>query len=277
MKKIAIQGARASFHDIAARQYFKNPYEIIECDLPFKTVFDVLENGHVDFAVCAIENSLYGSINEVYDLLIDGGASIIGEIYLRIEQSLIGLADAKLSSIKEIHSHPIALAQCEKFLDSKIPHAARFEQHDTAQSVAFIKKWNDSSKVAIASSQAAELHGLKILRRNIETNHQNYTRFVILENKPPKVMTMNGIKSSLVLQTHGDTKPGALYRALGVFNKHQLNLTLLHSRPIVGKAWHYVFYIDVIGNGSLGAAMSELKESGCTVKRLGSYLAGKVS
>ena len=275
MKKVAIQGTDASFHDIAARRYFGSEIKTMHYDLPFKNVFEALKHD-ADYAVCAIENSLYGSINEVYDLLLSTHASIIGEVYLRIEQALIGLPGSSIDALTEVHSHPVALAQCELFLDTEIPHVARFENHDTAASVALVKKMNDPTKAAIASKQAAELYGLSVLKNKIETNHQNYTRFVILQlgNSKP---SPDANKTSLVLKTHGDTKPGALYRALGAFEKRNLNLTLLHSRPLVGKAWHYMFYIDVLGgatDSTLNDAVSELESYGCEIKLLGSYKAG---
>lgn len=274
---IAIQGGHASFHDIAAREYFDNDIDIVQCNLPFVNVFDALDSG-AGAAVCAIENSLYGSINEVYDLLIKTDVTIVGEIYLRIEQALIGLPDASIDKITEVHSHPVALAQCEAFLDSSLQHATRFEHNDTALSVKDIKDWNDPTKVAIASKQAAKLYELKVLKDSIETNHENYTRFVVLK-KGNINLPKNATKSSLVLTTHGDTKPGALHRTLGAFAKRNLNLTLLHSRPLIGLAWHYMFYVDVIGgveNDQLGEAIKELNDSGCEIKHLGSYIPGKV-
>ncbi|MDZ7786030.1 MAG: prephenate dehydratase [Candidatus Saccharibacteria bacterium] len=276
MRTVAIQGGEASFHDIAARSYFKRSITPVICDLPFKNVFAALNEA--DYAICAIENSLYGSINEVYDLLIESDASIIGEVYLKIDQALIGFKEAKLNDIKEVHSHPVALAQCEQFLDEHLPESRRFEHHDTALSVRDVKQWGDPSKAAIASRQAAELYGMHVLRNAVETNRENYTRFVVLRKKPV-TPDKSADKTSLVLRTAGDTKPGALYRALGTFAERDLNLTLLHSRPLVGKAWHYMFYIDVVGgldDGRLEAALKELASRGCEIERLGSYASGIV-
>jgi prephenate dehydratase len=276
MKQIAIQGGEASFHDIAARLYFKEQVSIISCELPFKNVFTALGNS-AEYAVCAIENSLYGSINEVYDLLLSFGFPIVGEVYLPIRQQLIGFPGIKPDEVLEVHSHPVAFAQCEDFLDSTLAHATRHEHSDTALSVRDVKESGNKKRTAIASKEAAELYDMAILKENIETNHENYTRFVVLGKQTASISEDN--KTSLVLQTREDTKPGALYEALGVFAERDLNLTLLHSRPVVGKAWHYMFYIDVIGgahDGSLEGALQELSALGYMVTSLGTYSPGKI-
>lgn len=270
--KVAIQGQKASFHDIAAKRFFSNKIETINCDLPFRLVFDALTEQRADYAVVAIENSLYGSINEVYDLLLASNAQIIGEVYLQISQCLIGFPGTNVADVKEVHSHPVALSQCETYLDTKLAHAERFEHHDTAGSVADIKEWGDPSRAAIASRAAAELHGMAVLDEHIETNKQNYTRFVVLQTKPDNLD--NTDKTSLVLTTPADTKPGALHRALGAFADRSLNLLMLQSRPIIGKAWHYMFYLDIAAgqdDEQFIVAISELQKQGCKVQLLGSY------
>jgi len=265
---VAIQGYPASFHDIAARQFLGQDIELICCDT-FADVFGALQNGTADVALSALENSLYGSINEVYDLLLKHNFWISGEVYLRIHQHLIGLPGASINELSEIHSHPVALAQCEDYLDRHVAQAERFEHHDTAASVADIKKWNDPTKAAIASHTAATLHGMQILAHEIETNKQNYTRFVVLKRAP---LTSIATKTSMVLTT--DHKPGALHQALGAFASRGINLYKLQSRPIIGEAWHYMFYVDV-GAGmqeqSLQQALTELKAQNCEVTILGSY------
>jgi len=272
-KVIAIQGETASFHAIAAEQYFDDDITFVSCQT-FAETFAALRDDKVDFVLSAIENSLFGSINEVYDLLLKDQFWICGEIYLRIEQCLIGLPDANLKGIKEVHSHPVALAQCEAYLDKNLPDAERFEHHDTAGSVADVKKWADSSKAAIASAAAAEHYGMKVLAHEIETNKQNYTRFVVLSKDKTKDAKAN--KTSLILST--DHTPGALYNALGAFAKRELNLSKLQSRPIIGKAWHYIFYADVAASAQskqFQAALDELTAQKCEVTVLGSYVSGE--
>lgn len=270
--RIAIQGQEASFHDIAARQFFGEDIKIVPCET-FAETFVALAQGAADQAVSAIENSLFGSINEVYDLLLEHKLWISGEVYLRIEQCLIGFPGTDLAKITEVHSHPVALAQCEDYLDKNLPNAQRFESHDTAGSVANVKKWNEPSKAAIAAAVAADLHGLKVLADEIETNKQNYTRFVVLRRDKEPETEAN--KTSLVLVTSNE--PGSLYNALGVFAKRNINLSKLQSRPIVGHAWHYMFYVDVeMGGGpKLASAIRELKQKKCEVIVLGSYKSGQ--
>lgn len=267
---VAIQGQAASFHDVAARQYFGDDIDTIFCDLPFRLVFDALEEGRADYAVCAIENSLHGTINDVYDLLLARHSSICGEVVLHIEQCLIGLPGATLADITEVYSHPVALSQCQEFLDTSLPHAARFEHPDTAGSVGDVAASGDKHKAAIASAAAAKLHGMQILRRAIETNHHNFTRFVVLTRERTNQIDAN--KTSIVIEAPNQV--GSLHKALGAFAAHDLNLSLLTSRPIVGKPQSYMFYLDFAGGlqeTRTREAISELENMGCTVTILGSY------
>ncbi len=268
MIRVAIQGQTASFHHIAARHFFGDELEIVSCET-FPATFKALQT--TDYAVIAIENSLFGSINKVYDLLLKEQCWIIGEVYLRIEQCLIGMPGANINAIAEVYSQLEALAQCEEYLDNALPEAKRIEYHDTAASVADVKAWGDPTKAAIASRAAAELHGMEILAAEIETNKQNYTRFVVVQKQHETIA--DAAKTSLVLQTNSDTKPGALHQALGVFAKRSMNMTMLHSRPIIGKAWHYMFYIDleIPNNDSFKEVEQELSELGCSITVLGSY------
>jgi prephenate dehydratase len=268
-KTIAIQGVEASFHDIAATQYFGADSRRVFCGT-FADTFAALATGEVDFVLCAIENSLYGSINEVYDLLQTHDFHIIGEVYLRIEQCLIGLPTATIDGITEVHSHPVALAQCEHYLDETLPNVERMESHDTAESVAMIAALQDSAIAAIAGRQAAELHGMQILAEAIETDAENYTRFVVLSKSRSEQEKAS--KTSLILQTNHT--PGALYHALGSFAKRGVNLTKLQSRRIIGKAWKYVFYVDLavgVNDVTFTEALSELERQDCQVTILGSY------
>lgn len=269
MQPILIQGVEASFHHIAAQTYFGSNVKIIPKD-SFREVFADLSAHQAPTALVAIENSLYGSINEVYDLLLKHDCWILGEIYQRIEHHLIGLPGATLKNIQEVFSHPVALAQCEEFLNTKLVKAKRFEHQDTAASVCDVKAWNDPKKAAIASRSAAEINQMKILVSNIETNRQNYTRFIVIQTAGQQPFAGN--KASLILRT-SDT-PGALHAALGVFAKHNLNLTKLQSRPIIGNAWHYMFYADIESpqlTSKLDQALVDLKSQGASAKVLGVY------
>ena len=242
MKKISIQGEPGSYHDIAKKRYFSTKDKALN-RRTFKQVFEDLAQNQADFAIVAIENTLYGSINEVYDALIKYNFWICGEIYLRIEHCLLAIEKIELNEIKEVYSHPVALAQCEDFLDNELSHAEKVEYFDTAGAAGDLKKWNDKSKAAIASMQAAEIHDLEIIQTGTETNKRNFTRFIVLRGEKPKSIDDNVDKTSLVLNTAHT--PGALYNALGAFANRKINLSKLVSRPIVGRAWQYMFYIDI--------------------------------
>lgn len=269
--RIAIQGEQGSFHHMAARHWFGEDVQIVSCR-SFADVFDAMQRDAADQAVVAIENSLYGSINEVYDLISARSLHIIGEISERIHQQLITLPNVELQDIQTVVSHPVALEQCTEFLSRKLPQAERVEYHDTAAAVTYIKKLGDDSVAAIAGRWAAELENLPVLQGNIENDHMNYTRFVVLAKDAQPTPDAN--KSSLVLQTSHEA--GALYKALGIFAEAGINLTKLQSRPIIGKVWQYQFYIDVESAGlPLHELVGTLEANGCGVLVLGEYKAAQ--
>lgn len=273
--KIAIQGYPASYHAIAAASFFDEDIELLSHNT-FEGVFEDVINQGAEYGIVAIENSLYGTINEVYDLMHNKKIWIVGEIYLKIQHCLIGQPGAKLNDITEIYSHPVALAQCRKYLDNNLGNAERFEHHDTAHSVAEVKASGSKHKAAIASHEAATLHNMHIIQSNIEDNHQNYTRFFVLRKTPLQQTESN--KTSLILKMPGDAKPGALLKALEVFAKNNINISMLHSRPIIGKAWHYMFYLDVNAGSHtdiMRKVVKNLNKQGCSVEILGSYQENK--
>ncbi len=272
---VAIQGQAGSYHHQAAVQFFGDTAMLVPCET-FKDTFAALAKNKADYAVVAIENSLFGSINQTYDLLLQHKFWICGEVYLRIEHCLIGLPGATIPALREVHSQAEALAQCEDYLDTTLAHAARLEHHDTAASVADIKRWADPTKAAVASEQAAKLHDMQVLQKGIEDNKENYTRFVVIQKS--KTPTNKASKTSLILTTGTDTKPGALHQALGAFAERDINLTLLHSRPVIGVAWHYLFYIDLEISSEtpvFAEALADLEQLGFTVTILGSYKGGR--
>lgn len=267
--KIAIQGEPGSFHHIAAQNFYGDGHEYICCDT-FGDVFASLSAGRAETAVVAVENSLYGSITEVYDLLLQHDYPIIGEVAEHIHQNLITLPGVSLEDITKVYSHPVALAQCAAFLETKLPHAEIIEHHDTAGAVEYVKQYGEHDSAAIASTMAAKIHGMSVLRPSIQDEHSNYTRFLCIrpDGSPPP----DSDKASLVLTTSHQS--GALYKALGVFADLGCNLTKLESRPIRGKVWQYQFYIDVsITPVLLTNAIKRLETQACTVRNLGSYIA----
>jgi prephenate dehydratase len=267
--RVAIQGEAGSFHHQVAKQWFGNDVSIVPGET-FGEVFATLARFEADMVVTAVENSLYGSINEVLDLLESYQFAVVGEVFLRVGQQLIGLPGADLKNITKIYSHPVALAQCEQFLESNLPHAERIEHHDTAASVEFVKKLGDSHAAAIAGETAATLHGLPVLARDIEDNKANYTRFLVLSPRAERVTGAN--KASLVITT--DHAPGALGRVLAAFAGRGANLTKLQSRPIIGEPWKYRFYLDVETSPQILAdTLAEIKKEGVETTVLGTYVA----
>jgi prephenate dehydratase len=267
--RVAIQGQLGSFHHQVAKQWFGNDVQILPAET-FSEVFGMLNRHETTLAIVAIENSLYGSINEVYDLIESHNYPIVGEIYLRIEQQLVALPDAKTTDITHVYSHPVALAQCENYLDTHFPNAERIEHHDTAGSVEFVKNSNDKSMAAIAGRVAAQTYNLPILCENIEDNKANFTRFLVIDTNAKPVVHAD--KASLVIQTNH--QPGALANVLAAFADRGVNLTKLQSRPIIGKAWRYKFYIDVeTGGEQLKHLLDGIRANGTTVTILGQYQA----
>ena len=263
--RVAIQGELASFHDVAAKQWFGEEVMTVSCE-SFSEVFGSLNRHESDACVVAIENSLYGSINQVYDLIESHSYPIIGEVHLPIHQQLIAQADR--AEITHIYSHPVALAQCEAFLDANYPDAKRVEFQDTAGAVRFIGEQQNPNYAAIASKEAAGIYGLEVINQNIEDNPANFTRFLVLQ--PNGIVPDDANRTSLVLTT--THTPGALAKILNVLAEHGINLSKLQSRPIVGKPWHYKFYLVLDAAGpDLGATISEMRKYTESLKVLGQY------
>lgn len=267
---VSIQGKTGSYHDIARQEYFQNGHELL-CRSTFAEVFADVSEGRADYALVAIENSLYGSINEVYDLLLKHRLWIIGELYTRIHHCLLGIdSGVELADITEVHSHPIAFAQCEEFLHNSLVGAIRVAEDDTAGSAELVAREASRHKAAIASLQASELHGLNVLRSGVESNGQNYTRFITLQKE--RLDNPDADKSSIIMRT--DHSPGALYKALGEFYEQNINLTKLESRPIIGKVWQYQFYVDFaagLHEERSQTVLANLRARGCTITELGTY------
>jgi prephenate dehydratase len=270
MIKISIQGARGSFHDIVARKKFPGDSEIIESET-FKQVFEDVHKGLTDYGVVAIENSVFGSFLENYDFLLKYDTRIVGEEYLRIVLNLITLPGTKMENITEVYTHPMAMNQAEGFLE-KHPKMQRIEADDTAAAVRLIKGQDMHTAAAIGSALAAEIYGMKILARDIETEKRNYTRFLIIA-RPDTAYDMNADKTSLVIRAKNI--PGALYYVLKCFNDEEINLSKIESRPIItGRSWDYYFYLDFEKGLSATAtqrALKELEKVTSMIKVLGTY------
>lgn len=245
MKRIVIQGIKGSFHDIAAHKYFENEdIEIVACD-SFPKVFNKLKNDNSALGLVAIENTIAGSLLQNYNLLNNSGLRIIGEHKLRIKHNLVAKAGQKLSDITEVYSHPIALMQCGEFLDDH-SNLKAIEYNDTASSAKMIAETDSLGKAAICGEEAANLYGLEILERGIETNKHNFTRFLLLSDtwlaeEMTKGKNIN--KATLVFVLPHEE--GSLAQILSVLSYYKINLTKIQSMPIIGREWEYQFYVDL--------------------------------
>ena len=238
--KISIQGEAGCFHEVAARQYFKyDSIEIVPCST-FDLTLDTLKSGEADFAVMAIENARSGSILYNYTLIRESGMKILGEHNLRVRQNLMALHGQSLTDIREIRSHPIAIAQCMTYLN-QFPGITLIESDDTATSARQINELELKGVAAIGSSNAAEIYGLEILASGIETYKQNYTRFHIIgsEDKGNK----RGNKVSVCFST--SHKPGSLAQILVKLAELGINLSKIQSVPRLNGEWEYMFYLDL--------------------------------
>lgn len=246
MKKVAIQGIRGSFHDIAAHQYFKGEeLDIICCD-SFEDVFATVSQDGSCLAFVAIENTIAGSLLHNYELLRQSALSVVGEHKLRISHSLVCLPEDDWDTLTEVHSHPVALMQCSAFLQ-KHPQLKVVQGADTASSAKEIADGHLAGRCAICHKDNAAAFGLKVLAEEIEDNQHNYTRFLMCSN-PKKVSHLRHIedcnKASLVFAL--PHKEGSLSQVLSVLSFYSINLTKIQSLPIIGKEWEYMFYIDVV-------------------------------
>ena len=265
---IAYQGEPGAFSEQAAHIFFGSHARLHP--LPtFAEVFADVEHERTGFGIVPIENSLFGSIHQVYDLLLNHKLFIIGEVKLRIQLHLMALPQSHPHHIRTIYSQLQAIGQCENFINT-LKNVKVEAVHDTAAAARFLQEQKRQDAAAIASEQAAHMHGLKILKRNVESNHRNFTRFIALSRKP--VRPSGNVKTSLVFSVKDI--PGALFKALAVFALRDINLLKVESRPIIGRPWEYLFYLDVVGipdRDPLYQALNHLKEVCTLVRVLGSY------
>lgn len=270
--KIAIQGIESSFHEEAAYKYFGDKIETIKC-LSFQDLCISLNKGESDFAVMAIENSIAGSLLQNYTLLQEYHFNIIGEIFLRIRMNLMALPGTKIEDLKIVQSHPIAIRQCSKFLTG-LESVLLEEKEDTAICAKNIAQNKLLNVAAVASASAADIFGLEILAKSIETNKKNFTRFIILSKSPEKNNLRN--KATLFFQLPHD--PGALAKILNILAVYSINLTKIQSVPIVGKPYEYNFHVDMIWElyTNFQKAIAAIKEISVNLQILGEYEKGIV-
>ena len=264
--KVSFQGEPGAYSEQAVFNYF-GKVETVPCE-SFDAMFDAVVSGKSDAALAPIENSLAGSIHQNYDLLLRHDLHIVGEYFLRVQHCLITNPGVKMEDIKKAISHPQALGQCAGYLRS---HGIKAEQvYDTAGSVKMLKESGARDVAAIASKRAAELYGMQILQEGIEDNPENYTRFLAVGRE--SIVPTNEAKTSIVFTLKN--MPGALFKAMSVFALRDIDLTKIESRPLQGKPWEYLFYIDLIGSTSddvTKRALDHLGEYAVTLRVLGSY------
>ncbi|MCB9111980.1 MAG: prephenate dehydratase [Anaerolineales bacterium] len=265
--KVAFQGEPGAYSEQAVFNYLGN-VETLPCE-SFDAMFDSVVSGQSDMALAPIENSLAGSIHQNYDLLLRHDLHIVGEYFLRVQHCLIAMPGVKKEDIKKAISHPQALGQCAAYLRNL---GIKPEQvYDTAGSVKMLKESGARDVAAIASKRAAEIYEMQILEEGIEDNSENFTRFLAVGREA--TVPEGEAKTSIVFSLKN--LPGSLFKAMSVFALRDIDLTKIESRPLQGKPWEYLFYIDFIGsaqNETVQRALDHLGEYAVTLRVLGSYL-----
>jgi prephenate dehydratase len=239
---VAFQGERGSFSEEAAYKLLGprirvRPYET------FSVIFEAVATGQTKYCLAPIENTLAGSVYENYDLLLKHDLHIVGEVNLRIVHNLIAFPGTTLRNLRQVYSHPVALAQCRRFF-ARQPKLEKIPFYDTAGAVKMLAERHVRGAAAIASRTAAAVYHARALKTHLEDHHENYTRFLLLSRTATVSRRAN--KVSIVFSTANI--PGALFRCLSVFALRDIDLTKMESRPLRGRPWEYFFYLDFIGN-----------------------------
>jgi chorismate mutase / prephenate dehydratase len=271
--RIVYQGVEGSFSHLTAQRHYaglKSGVLLTGHDT-FRGAVAAVRDGTADFALLPIENTTAGSVHETYDLLAEGGVTITHEVVSQVEHCLLALPGATLERLRAVISHPQALAQCEAFLRT-IPWASPRTEFDTAGSARKVREGNDATVAAIASESAAKLYGLEVLKKGIQTQEGNYTRFVEIAREAVACPPGAACKTSLMMSLAH--KPGALGEVLARFGGRGVNLTRLESRPVLGAPWQYRFYLDLEGHAAsepVRAALEEIRPLTTDVRVLGTY------
>ncbi len=271
--KVSYQGEPGAFSEQAARAYFGVKCVTVPRE-SFDDIFQDVVGRRSAYAIVPIENSLFGSVHQNFDLLVRSKVYIVGEVKLRIKMNLLALPGVPVKNIRYVYSHPQALGQCEKFVRG-LKRAKPVPFYDTAGAAKMIAENRRGDAAAIASSQAAEDYGLKILRTGIENDHRNFTRFLIVGRS--RVQPRKHPKTSLIFATKNS--PGALFKCLSVFALRNINLLKIESRPMVGTPWEYLFFVDIEADSKHPDcinALNHLHELTSYFKNLGSYESGQI-
>ena len=266
--RVAFQGEHGSFSESAAVGILGEDCETVPCQT-FDDLYKAIDQGKADYILSPLENSLVGSVHRCYDLLLNSNLHIVGEIILPISHFLVGAPEANFEDIKTVESHPVALAQCERFFAAH-PDLKGVAADDTAGSVRRVVESGDRTRAAIGGRRTAEIYGGRILREHIEDHAENYTRFVLLSPSAPE--TEKGSKISLIVRLKH--QPGALHNALRPFVRRGIDLVKIESRPIKGAPWQFNFYFDLktpSSESELRGALDEIREQAEEVRYLGRY------
>ena len=265
--RVAFQGEKGAYSEEAIFKHYG--VEVESVPRPYlRDVFNTVELGEADYGLVPVENTIEGSIVRAYDLLFERELKASGEEIHRIQHCLIAHPDAELSDIKKAYSHPQALGQSREWLVKQGIEAVNF--YDTAGSVKWIKENDIRDAAGVASAQAAETYGMKILAKGIETNTENYTRFLVIGNDRPEP-TGNDKTTLSFIVAH---EPGTLVGALREFSTRGVNLNKIESRPRIGTPWEYIFFVEVDGHiedENINSALEGLRDYTIYLKHLGSY------
>jgi prephenate dehydratase len=269
---VAFQGEKGAFSQVAVRQLLGDVVQVVPCQR-FEEVFSSLRDKLVDAAVIPIENTLHGSVHENYDHLLNFDLPIVAETHVRVAHTLIAAPGVSIRKIRKVYSHPVALNQCLRFF-AENPQFERVPFYDTAGSVKMLMEQNLQDSAAIASSVAAGIYGGRILKKNIEDDPSNFTRFFLLRRPGAKTPASEAKewKTSLVFTTQNT--PGTLFRCLSAFALRDLSLAKIESRPLRGKPWEYLYYLDFQGrvdDPKSRKALGHLAEMADMLRVLGSY------
>jgi prephenate dehydratase len=278
LKDVAFQGEPGAYSHIACRELLGSGATALPCRT-FADTFEAVARGRARFALVPAENSTAGTVHEAFDLLVRCDLRIVAEHYLAVRHCLLAPAGTRLGDVRRVYSHPQALAQCDRFV-ARLGARPCFV-FDTAGSARLVGRSRAAGSAAIASDLAGRIHGLRVLKRDVQDQPNNVTRFLLLTRSettaPEKLRQSRGRhrKTTLVFET--PHRPGALARALGAFAGNGLNLTKIESRPVPNRPFEYSFTVDVIGDNSpsrLDAALSRLRRTATTVRVLGTYVPG---
>lgn len=271
--RVAYQGTDGAFSHQAAMIHFEQRYSTVECVgyKRFDEAASAVENRDVDVAILPIENTTAGSINDTYDLLAEKNLYIIGEEVLRVIHCLMAPKKVDIQNIRRVLSHPQAIAQCTRFL-SGLSRCHVESYFDTAMAARKVRNDGDLSQAAIGSAYAAEIYGLKILKRDLANQPENFTRFVVVGRDEVRCDPQLNCKTSLIFATVDEK--GALLKCLNILGDEGVNMTKLESRPRMGHPWQSLFYLDIEGNREepkIAEALKKLQKKAQFLKVLGSY------